>query len=232
MSSATETSSFVDELLQTARPFPIATNPFVEKLRRGELSREGVRAYAAMIAVAAIHFPRTLAGVLAWCDRPQIRQSLLGNLLEEEGVAGYQPGHGVVIDPTRNHAAMARRFARAAGVPEAALDSAQMSESRWYRNAVQNGDWIGAFAYFAIGYESNVPESFRLIRPALVEHYGFALEDLVFLTEHLTADERHGRESAEMLAEVSGARERARALEGARRGGMAWWMIHSRLAHP
>jgi hypothetical protein len=46
----------------------------------------------------------------------------------------------------------------------------------------------------------------------------------------MTADERHGREAAEMLASVTGPAERQRALDGARRGGMAWWMIHRRLA--
>ena len=125
---------------------------------------------------------------------------------------------------------MARRFAAAAGVDAETLTRAQRQESRWYRDAAASGDWIGAFAYFAIGYEANVPESFRLIYPALIEHYGFAEEDLEFLTEHMTADERHGREAAEMLAEVTSEAERERALEGARRGGMAWWVIHRNLA--
>jgi pyrroloquinoline quinone (PQQ) biosynthesis protein C len=229
MSSATETS-FADVLLQSARPYPIASNPFVAALRRGECSRKQVRAYAQMIAVAAINFPRVLANVLMWCDRPEIRRSLLGNLLEEEGVVAYRPGEGVVIEPARSHATMARRFAAAAGLDAAALARVQLDESRWYREAAERGDWIGAFAYFAIGYEANVPESFRLIGPALAEHYGFSEDDLLFLTEHMTADERHGRESAEMLTRVTGPAERQRALEGARRGGMAWWMIHRRLA--
>ena len=229
MSSATETS-FADVLLQSARPYPIATNPFVAALRRGECSRDQVRAYAQMITVAAIGFPRVLANVLMWCDRAEIRQSLLGNLLEEEGVVAYRPGEGVVVAPQRRHAAMARRFAAAAGVEADALTRLHQSESRWYRDAAERGDWIGAFSYFAIGYEANVPESFRLIHPALIEHYGFAGEDLEFLTEHMTADERHGRESAEMLAGVTGPAERQRALDGARRGGMSWWMIHRRLA--
>jgi pyrroloquinoline quinone (PQQ) biosynthesis protein C len=229
MSSATETS-FADVLLEAARPHPIATNPFIEALRRGACTREQVRAYAEMITVAAIGFPRVISNVLAWCDDTQIRESLLGNLLEEEGVVAYRPGHGVVVQPERRHGAMARRFAAAAGLDVRALDGDRRQESRWYRDAAASGDWIGAFAYFAIGYEANVPESFRLVHPALIEHYGFAEEDLIFLTEHMTADERHGREAAEMLAGVGGEAERQRALEGARRGGMAWWVIHRNLA--
>ena len=229
MNSATETS-FADQLLKIARPYPIATNPFVDALRRGACSREQVRAYAEMIAVAAIGFPNVLTNVLTTCDRPRIRQSIIGNLLEEEGVVAYRPGQGVVIQDDRRHAAMARRFAAAAGLDAEALARSQRQEGRWYRDAAASGDWIGAFAYFAIGYEANVPESFRLIHPALIEHYGFAEEDLEFLTEHMTADERHGREAAEMLAEVTSETERERALEGARRGGMAWWVIHRNLA--
>lgn len=229
MSSVTETS-FADQLLEIARPYPIASNPFVDALRRGACSREQVRAYAEMIAVAAINFPSVLANVLSHCDHPRIRQSILGNLLEEEGVVAYRPGSGVVVAQERRHDSMARRFAAAAGLDAAALARAQRREGRWYRDAAANGDWIGAFAYFAIGYEANVPESFRLIHRALVDHYGFAEEDLIFLTEHMTADERHGREAAEMLAEGTSEAERQRALEGARRGGMAWWLIHRNLA--
>jgi pyrroloquinoline quinone (PQQ) biosynthesis protein C len=229
MSSVTETS-FADQLLEIARPYPIASNPFVDALRRGACSREQVRAYAEMITVAAIGFPRVLANVLAWCDHAHIRESLLGNLLEEEGVVAYRPGHGVTIEPARSHAAMARRFAAAAGVDASVLARSQRQESRWYREAAASGDWIGAFAYFAIGYEANVPESFRLIHSALVEHYGFHEDDLIFFTEHMTADERHGREAAEMLAGMTSEGERQRALEGARRGGMAWWVIHRNLA--
>lgn len=229
MSSATDTS-FADVLLGSARPYPIESNPFVEDLRRGRCSRDQVRAYAEMIAVAAISFPRVLARVLIHCDSPPIRQHLLGNLLEEEGVVAYRPGAGVVLEPARSHAAMARRFASAAGVDPAALAGPPRPESRWYQEASGRGDWIGAFAYFAIGYEANVPASFRLIHGALIDHYGFAEEDLLFLTEHMTADERHGRESAEMLASMASPAERERALAGARRGGMTWWMIHRRLA--
>ena len=229
MSSATETS-FADLLLEAARPHPIATNPFIDALRRGACSREQVRAYAEMLTVAAIGFPRVLSNVLAWCDDTRIRENLLANLLEEEGVVGYRPGHGVVVQPERRHGAMAKRFAAAAGVDLPALEGARRHESRWYRDAATSGDWIGTFAYFAIGYEANVPESFRLVHPALVEHYGFAEDDLIFFTEHMTADERHGREAAELLSEVSGTAEQERALEGARRGGMAWWVIHRNLA--
>lgn len=229
MSSATETS-FAGVLLQSARPYPIATNPFITMLRRGECTREQVRDYARMITVAAIGFPRVLSNVLTWCDRPRIRENILGNLLEEEGVIAYRPGQGVVIAPERRHASMALRFAAAAGLDEDALRQSDQQESRWYRDAAERGDWIGAFAYFAVGFEANVPESFRLVHAALVEHYGFAEEELEFLIEHMTADERHGRESAEMLAELTEPAERQRALDGARRGGMTWWMIHRRLA--
>lgn len=228
MNSAIETS-FVETLLQSARPYPIAENPFVVSLRRGECTGEQIRRYAGMIAVAAIGFPRVLSNILTHCDRQDVRASVLANLMEEEGIVRYRAGEGIVVDARRNHAGMARRFAAAAGVSPEALEVPR-AESRWYAHAAESGDWIGAFAYFAIGYEANVPESFRLIHAALVEHYGFAEEDLEFLTEHMTADERHGREAAELLASDPSPAARQRALEGARRGGMTWWMIHRRLA--
>lgn len=228
MNSAIEVS-FAEELLAAARPHPMASNPFLVPLRNGTASPAAIRRYAIAIATTAIRFPRVLGGLLAVCDDTEIRKHLLGNLLEEEGVVAFRPGEGVILDPARGHAAMALRFARAAGATAAELDADGAPPSRWYRDAIAAGDWAGALAYFAVGYEANVPETFRIVHAALVTHYGFADDDLEFLTEHMTADERHGRESAGMLASLPDPRRRERAREGARRGGMAWWMLHSRL---
>ena len=121
MNSAIETS-FVETLLQSARPYPIAENPFVVSLRRGECTGEQIRRYAGMIAVAAIGFPRVLSKILTHCDRQDVRASVLANLMEEEGIVRYRAGEGIVVDARRNHAGMARRFAAAAGVSPEALE--------------------------------------------------------------------------------------------------------------
>lgn len=220
-------TDFVDSLLAVARPAPIETHPFIVALRNGSLSTEAVRDYAVAIARIGGAFPYRLASVLAVCDHQEIRRSLISNLLEEEGVVGYTPGEHVRVDSKRRHGEMGCRFARAAGATDAEIGAVPLRHARWFGEALGRGDWLGAFAYFAVGQEANVPATFRLILDPLLEHYGFRRDDLEFLTEHFEADERHGLESAHLIARVAETPEaRQRALEGARRGGVAWWALH------
>lgn len=211
-------------LLAAARPIAGATDAFVEALRGGRMSRDSIRRYALALAATAAAFPRRLAAILTICDDREVRLALIANLLEEEGVVSFDC-KGIRAATARSHGELARRFARAADASETEIDHAvaNVREGRWFANAIGRGDWIGAFAYVAIGHEANVPGTFRSIVPALIEQYGFALDDLVFLTEHYEADERHGNDSAELIARVAhSADARDRAFEGARRGGAAW----------
>ena len=221
----TADTDFAAELLTVARPAAGATDAFLDALLSARLSRESIRRYATAITAVATAFPRLLASILTVCDHDEVRYSLLANLLEEEGVVAYDGGGGIRYVHERKHGELARRFGRAAGASDAELDAAVTNArvGRWFVDALERGDWIGAFAYIAVGHEANVPGTFRRMVPALTEHYGFALDDLVFFTEHYVADDRHGNEGAQMIARVAqttDARERAR--EGARRGGAAW----------
>jgi pyrroloquinoline quinone (PQQ) biosynthesis protein C len=201
------------------------THPFLAALAEGRVSRDVVRRYAASLATVASGFPDRIARVLAICPEPEVRRSLLGNLLEEEGVVRYVAGHPLDVRDDRNHSVMARRFARAAGATDADLQPA--GNSRWFTQALAANDWLGAFAYFAIGFEANVPATFRLVNATLQRHYGMGEHDLEFIIEHMSADERHGVESAELIERIATSEDaKARALEGARRGGAAWWALH------
>lgn len=216
-------TDFADELLAVARGR--SADPFGDTLTMGRWTRDDVRRYATALVGVAAGFPRRLCAILSICDDPEVRTALIENLLEEEGVVGYEPGKGLRIIRERHHAELARRFARAAGASETEIDAAVSAarESRWFADAIRNGDWLAAFAYVAVGHESNVPDTFRRIVPPLVERYGFSLDDLVFLTEHYTADERHGNDSAFLIARVAQTEDaRHRAVDGARRGGNAW----------
>ena len=221
----TADTDFAEALLAAARPEAGVGDPFIEALVTGQMTGEGVRSYAMALVAIATGFPRRLAAILSICDHLEVRWSLIGNLLEEEGVTGYDPGAGVRVVCERRHGELARRFARAAGATDAEIDAAVAAsrESRWFAEAIRRGDWLGAFAYVSIGHEANVPSTFRQIVPSLVERYGFSLADLAFLTEHFVADERHGQESAHLLARVAQSEDARRsAMEGSRRGGSAW----------
>ncbi|HYO79394.1 MAG TPA: iron-containing redox enzyme family protein [Thermoanaerobaculia bacterium] len=224
MKAATD---FVESLLAVSRVAPMAEHPFIRSVIDGSLSREGLKQYAIQIASIAHVFPKRLAAVLSLCDDAAVRRSLLANLLEEEGVVAFVPAQGVQIVEARRHGVMADRFARAAGASEEELRRPEPMPARWFAEAIQSGDWLGAFSFFAIGQEANVPTTFRLLIDPLMKNYGIALEDLEFLTEHFEADERHGIESAHLIARIATTDDtRSRALEGARRGGQSWWAFH------
>lgn len=202
--------SFAEALLDAARPFDMAASPFVQRVQRAEASRASLSAWAAQLYVMSARFPRNLEAILDVCDDVRVRHFIAENIAEEEG-----------------HPALAERFARAAGANAEDLLRANVEPSRWFRAAVESRNWIGATAFFGVGLESNVPRTFALLLPPLEQMYGFSRRDLAFLTLHLEADERHGSETADLVAAASSSPARqAQALEGARRGGMSWWMFH------
>jgi pyrroloquinoline quinone (PQQ) biosynthesis protein C len=223
----TAATDFAESLLATARVAPVEANPVVAGVIEGRLSRDAVRRYAIALTSIAESFPRRISAVLSICEDHDGRRSLLNNLLEEEGVTGFVPAEGVRINPDRRHGVMARRFAHAAGATDAEIDAAPSQPARWFADALRHGDWIGAFSFFSIGFEANVPATFRAIVEPLTAHYGFTGHELEFLYEHFTADERHGLEAAHLIARAATTDAlQARAREGARRGGAAWWAFH------
>src|SRR5688572_11891232 len=111
--------SFADALYAAAQPQPIETHPFVIGVRSGDASHEAVRSFAMHIASATESFVRALYAILSVCPSFAVRQSLIGNVLEEEGATSYVPGKGAAFDPKRRHPSMGRGLARAGGVTDA-----------------------------------------------------------------------------------------------------------------
>lgn len=232
MTAATELT-FAETLHAAARPRDIATHPFIVRVREGAAGRDEVRAFALQMASATESFVRALHAILSVCANADVRHSLISNVLEEEGATGYVPGQGATFDPARHHPTMARRFARAAGVTDSEMDAFSVGPPRWFHRALADGNWIGPFAYIAVGTEANIPPTYRLLVPAFITHYGFTGQDLEFLYEHMTVDDRHGEEGAQLIASVATTDDaRQRALEGAHRGGVGWWQILKKHASP
>ncbi|HEU4889848.1 MAG TPA: iron-containing redox enzyme family protein, partial [Thermoanaerobaculia bacterium] len=192
----------------------------------GVATREEIHNFALHLTSATESFVRSLHAILSICPDPLVRHSLISNVLEEEGMTGYVPGQGATFDPERHHPTMARRFARAAGVTDAEVDDFPVGPPRWFHRAIAAGNWLGPFAYIAVGTEANIPPTYRLLVPAFARHYGFSDVDMEFLYEHMTVDDRHGEEGAQLIASVATTEEaRRQSLEGARRGGNGWWQI-------
>ncbi|HEV3484911.1 MAG TPA: iron-containing redox enzyme family protein, partial [Vicinamibacterales bacterium] len=189
-------------------------------------TREEIRSFALHLALSTRSFNRSLFAILGVCDDLRAIRALLTNVLEEEGVMSYAPGAGATFDPERRHPAIARRFALAAGVTNDELDAMNVTPPRWFRDALAAGNWLGPYAFVAVGTEANIPPTFRLLIPALREHYGFSDDDLEFFIEHVTVDDRHAMDGARAIETIAVTEEsRRQALVGARHGAMSWWQM-------
>lgn len=200
-------------------------HPFTRSIRDGVYPRSGLQFYAADLAVTVSAFSRSLAAIFASCDDPEVRRMLLENLLEEEGATSFCPKDGLVVDSKRRHSDLAWRFARATG---ATGDISHLTLiPGWFRRQLNAGNWLGPLAYVVIGYEANIPPTFRILLDGFRQHYGFTEEELTFFTEHTVADERHSAHGAKVISNAATTPElRRQALNGARRGASAWWQFH------
>jgi pyrroloquinoline quinone (PQQ) biosynthesis protein C len=218
--------AFAESLHAAALPQKLETHPFVIRVREGAATREEIRSFALHMASATETFARALHAILSICPEPSVRHSLIANVLEEEGMVSFVPGEGAKFERNKHHPTMARKFAISAGCTDADIDGNPVGPPRWFHREIAAGNWLGPFAYIAVGTESNTPPTFRLLTPPLVENYGFTEDDLEFLFEHMTADDRHGEQGAQLIASVASSEgARRQALDGARRGGSAWWQI-------
>ena len=219
---------FEQQLLAAARDCDISTNPFVRGVREGRYPHGSFSRYAAELAQLTAGFTLRLAAILSRCEVVEVRRALLANLLEEEGVVSFSNAGGLVADKSLSHAALAWRFARAAGAAPGESASPERG-SMWFDQEIAEGRWIGPLAYLTVGYEANIPPAGRLMTEGFRTHYGFAEDDLAFFTIHFEADERHSAEGAAMIAGAADTPAmRREALEGARRGTSAFWHFHRR----
>lgn len=220
-------ASEIEELLQSsANRIDANLHPFTCSIRDGVYPATGLKSYAADLAVTVSAFSRSLAAIFAHCEDPEVRRMLLENLLEEEGATSFQPEDGLIVDAKQRHSDLAWRFARAAGETADKPPHSTMIPG-WFRRQLNAGHWLGPLAYVVIGYEANIPPTFRVLLEGFRQHYGFSEEDLAFFTVHTIADERHSAQGASVIVNAATTPELKRqALEGARRGASAWWQFH------
>ncbi|MDQ3812756.1 MAG: iron-containing redox enzyme family protein [Armatimonadota bacterium] len=198
-------------------------NAFVTGLQAGQFSPQALALYADRIVRFADNVLGLLARILAICPDRRVRQHILENLMEEEGF--YCCDGELAGDEAKSHSALARRFVNA--LPPAPPDSWR-NEDRQLTAWLAEECWPAAAAFFFIGFEHSVPPTIELILPALKTQYGLDDEALTFFEEHLGADQVHAARGAEMLvAACRDAQSQRLALEGARRGAMAWYRFHS-----
>ncbi len=191
-------------------------HPFYTKWRAGELPREALQEYARQYYAFESTFPRLLSALHTRSERPEVRQSLLDNLWDEE--------HGEV-----NHAEMWLRFGEGIGVERSSVKEAApntgtsaLLDSYW--SAVSDGP-IAAGIAALYAYEGQVPEVATEKIRGLVEQYG--VDDprtLAFFTVHSTLDVEHSGAERSMISSSAPTEADAEAVLAATRTALdAWW---------
>ena len=194
----------------------LLTHPFYVKWREGTLTREELQEYARQYYAFESTFPRLLSTLHGRCDRPDVRQSLLDNLWDEE--------HGEV-----NHAELWLRFGEGIGASRDEVRSAahnagteQLLDTYW--TAVTDTPLAaGVAALYA--YEGQVPAVATEKINGLRDRYG--VEDartLSFFTVHSSLDIEHSNAERDMIASLAtgrGDRDAALAATSAALDG--WW---------
>jgi len=194
----------------------LLTHPFYTRWREGTLTRDELQEYARQYYAFESTLPRLLSALHTRSDRPDVRQSLLDNLWDEE--------HGEV-----NHAELWLRFGEGIGAERESVRGASPNAGT---SALLDGYWsevtdgpIAAGIAALYAYEQQVPEVAAEKIRGLVEHYG--IDDprtLAFFTVHSTLDVEHSgaeRRMIEALAPTEAAHEAV--LSAARRALDGWW---------
>ena len=191
-------------------------HPFYTKWREGTLTREALQEYARQYYAFESTFPRLLSALHTRSDRPDVRQSLLDNLWDEE--------HGEV-----NHAELWLRFSEGIGAERTSVRGAELNpgtrgllDSYW--SSVTDGP-IAAGIAALYAYESQVPEVATEKIRGLVEQYG--VDDprtLAFFTVHSTLDVEHSGAERSMIAALAPTPADEEAVLSATRAAVdAWW---------
>jgi pyrroloquinoline-quinone synthase len=191
-------------------------HPFYTKWRNGELSREALQEYARQYYAFESTFPRLLSALHTRAEQPDVRQSLLDNLWDEE--------HG-----DANHAELWLRFGEGIGVDRSDVRSAPpnagtraLLETYW--SAVKDAP-IAAGIAALYAYEGQVPEVATEKINGLRNLYG--VDDprtLGFFTVHSTLDVEHSGAERSMIASLAtSAADEEAALAATRSAIDAWW---------
>lgn len=219
----------VELLEREAARFDFSTLPFVQAVQSGECPLELLQDYAMQVAGLATGLPRLLGSILALCDDPDVRCGVIANLIDEEGLH-VEGGHALVRSGNDSHGVLAVELARALGVPDGT--PVPIVKRKWIDAELQAGRWLGPLAFFTVGHEANVPAVFGPLAEGLRDRYGYSDDQLRFLIMHVAADEEHGAEGMAMIARVATTPAlEQEALQGARRGVVAWYHLHRHYAH-
>lgn len=218
---------FYQRLLTEAAQRPVSEARLIQWVHSGHCPRRVLRGMAASILAGAAQFPPRLSALYQIATDPGVRLHILSNLLEECGIVP-DAQHTLVACPEQRHVNWAITFAHACGLTEGQITACVTRPSAVYPavdQAIAAGDWQYAWAYLAC-LEFNVSRSYPFLIAGLLKS-GFTAADIVFLSNHVTADAEHGQAGMMLVAQVStGEEARARALQAVQSAARHWWELY------
>ncbi|MCI4368900.1 MAG: CADD family putative folate metabolism protein [Solirubrobacterales bacterium] len=207
----------VRDLDRTIQSRHLLKHPFYQAWAQGRVSLPTLRSYAGQYYQFESNFPRFVAAAYARLPSPSDRQSLLENLVDEEG---RQPTHPQLWLDFASSLGMKERQVRAAA-PSLYTQRLLKTYERW---AVRGTAASALGSLYA--YESIFPEIASEKSRGLSEHYGIRSKAAhEFFRVHTTADVAHSAAERTLLSKAMAASPKA--AEDARKAvdetSQAWW---------
>ncbi len=168
-------------------------HPFFRMWAKGELTKDAMKAYVQQhynFVSNASRYYGIIYGLCPWWDA---RNFYLENLNEEE-------------DPTERHVDKLAKFGIALGMTvEESRNAPDLPTTAALKDFILNTaltrGTLHATAVIIVGLESQVPQLYEPIVPALRDKYGFTDDEIEFFLLHITADVEHGERGFQILLE-------------------------------
>ena len=222
--------AFEAALLEAVDLYPFEETRFFRLLATGRCPPALLLRFARSTYVSAKTFCASLAELIEKAPDKAAQLILLENLLGEEGIF-LSPRRGLVSRPETRHPALALRFVRACGGPEADQDEDALAGDGLHttgpgRAMLAEGRWLEAVAFILVGQELKFSAMAVLLFDAL-RRYGLSARDLAFFAAHIEADRAHGRQALDMVIDRAlTAEEQRRCLKAANDGARHWFEMH------
>ena len=186
-------SVFIEELFAIVRE-ESSRDPFFDAVRKGEVSREGVKTWALQALQVVREFTRFISAIHANCPHREAQQLLAENLWEEHGRGNAE----------RDHFALIKRLARSLGATDTEIEqTVALPETIAYIEhcfqVTPNGSFIEGMTAIGVGIERFMPVFFGVLAESLMTHYGLSKTDVEYLLVHVGEDEDHAERSLEII---------------------------------
>ena len=194
-------SKFREELETAITARHSSVHPWSEAWVSGKLNKRLLGEWVKQHYHYVSHFPEWLGTVFGSCPHEDVRDFLLENITEEEGITGQSDF------PAVRHTKLLLDFAEACGKSREEIVNAQLN-GELLPETLGLQSWcalqahkpvVEALAGLLIGLESQVPRIYSKTTPPLIEKYGFTEEEVVFFRLHIVADEEHGERGFEIV---------------------------------